>query len=55
MTQEEILTQNDEVIWWVCPVCGWGVSGLVMEYIVIGIDCGGCGCRKLPEFIPVAL
>lgn len=48
-----ILTQN-EVIWWICPVCNWGVSGLVMEYCIDDIDCGKCGLRKLSEFEPVA-
>lgn len=50
----EILTQNDNVVWWMCPVCDWAISGLAKEYIKVDIDCPGCDCRKLSEFEPVA-
>ena len=51
---EELLLLQHPLVWWMCPVCYWAVSGAEMEYILFDAECQGCGSRNLSEYEPVA-
>ncbi|KKL96496.1 hypothetical protein LCGC14_1843950 [marine sediment metagenome] len=56
MDEGSLLLQHP-LVWWLCPVCDWAISGVERECvlsILSNAECRGCGCRNLSEYGPVA-
>jgi predicted RNA-binding Zn-ribbon protein involved in translation (DUF1610 family) len=54
MSQEALLLDSN-LVWWLCPVCDWAISGIEKQYARFDYECPGCGVRNFSDFEPVAV